>query len=128
MKKMPEKDELMKILLTKFKPEFINRIDEIVPFNQLSIQVVKEIVDLELKKLAKRILDNIKANLFYKEDVLSYIANKAYNPAFGARVVKRFIQNQIENKIADFILSNEIKEDSIITINIEDDEIVIKVK
>lgn len=128
MKKMPEKDELMKILLTKFKPEFINRIDEIVPFNQLSIQVVKEIVDLELKKLAKRILDNIKANLFYKEDVLSYIANKAYNPAFGARVVKRFIQNQIENKIADFILGNEIKEDSIITINIEDDEIVIKIK
>ncbi|MGX9340215.1 ATP-dependent Clp protease ATP-binding subunit [Mycoplasma sp. 2261] len=127
MTKMPSKDEIIKILLTKFKPEFINRIDEIVPFNKLSNSVTKEIVDLELKKLANRISINIKSELQYNQGVIEYIADKSYNTAFGARVIRRFIQNNIENKLADFILRNSIEEDSIIYLSIVNNEIKIEI-
>ncbi|MGX9389024.1 ATP-dependent Clp protease ATP-binding subunit [Mycoplasma sp. 327] len=127
MTKIPSKDEIIKILLTKFKPEFINRIDEIVPFNKLSNSVTKEIVDLELKKLANRISINIKSELQYDQGVIDYIADKSYNTAFGARVIRRFIQNNIENKLADFILRNSIKEDSIIYLSIVNNEIKIEI-
>ncbi|MGX9359117.1 ATP-dependent Clp protease ATP-binding subunit [Mycoplasma sp. 2575] len=127
MTKMPSKDEIIKILLTKFKPEFINRIDEIVPFNKLSNSVTKEIVDLELKKLANRISINIKSELQYDQGVIDYIADKSYNTAFGARVIRRFIQNNIENKLADFILRNSIEEDSIIYLSIVNNEIKIEI-
>ncbi|WP_438340699.1 ATP-dependent Clp protease ATP-binding subunit [Mycoplasma sp. 125] len=127
MTKMPSKDEIIKILLTKFKPEFINRIDEIVPFNKLSNSVTKEIVDLELKKLANRISINIKSELQYDQGVIDYIADKSYNTAFGARVIRRFIQNNIENKLADFILRNSIEEDSIIYLSIANNEIKIEI-
>ncbi|MGX9372884.1 ATP-dependent Clp protease ATP-binding subunit [Mycoplasma sp. 3398] len=127
MTKMPSKDEIIKILLTKFKPEFINRIDEIVPFNKLSNSVTKEIVDLELKKLANRISINIKSELQYDQGVIEYIADKSYNTAFGARVIRRFIQNNIENKLADFILRNSIEEDSIIYLSIANNEIKIEI-
>ncbi|MGX9357691.1 ATP-dependent Clp protease ATP-binding subunit [Mycoplasma sp. 527] len=127
MTKMPSKDEIIKILLTKFKPEFINRIDEIVPFNKLSNSVTKEIVDLELKKLANRISINIKSELQYDQGVIEYIADKSYNTAFGARVIRRFIQNNIENKLADFILRNSIEEDSIIYLSIVNNEIKIEI-
>ncbi|MGX9395167.1 ATP-dependent Clp protease ATP-binding subunit [Mycoplasma sp. 1781] len=127
MTKIPSKDEIIKILLTKFKPEFINRIDEIVPFNKLSNSVTKEIVDLELKKLANRISINIKSELQYDQGVIDYIADKSYNTAFGARVIRRFIQNNIENKLADFILRNSIEEDSIIYLSIVNNEIKIEI-
>lgn len=123
MKQMPTKEELLSILLKKFKPEFINRIDEVVPFNQLDLKIVQEIVKLELEKLNKRIFGNINARLSYDKEILKFIAKKSYNVAFGARVIKRFIQNNIENKIADLILNNEIKENSIIELETNEDNL-----
>ncbi|WP_330463136.1 ATP-dependent Clp protease ATP-binding subunit [Metamycoplasma gateae] len=123
MKQMPTKEELLSILLKKFKPEFINRIDEVVPFNQLDLKIVQEIVKLELEKLNKRIFENINARLSYDKEILKFIAKKSYNVAFGARVIKRFIQNNIENKIADLILNNEIKENSIIELGTSEDNL-----
>ncbi|PZV99239.1 ATP-dependent Clp protease ATP-binding subunit [Metamycoplasma auris] len=124
--RMPTKEELNAILLKKFKPEFINRIDEIIPFDYLGLNNIKEIVKLELDKLDKRMKENTKINLVYDDEVAQFIATRAYNPAFGARNIKRYIQNNIENKIADLILSNKIKEDLAIGISVDNNDLSVE--
>ncbi|ENY53670.1 ATP-dependent Clp protease ATP-binding subunit [Metamycoplasma alkalescens] len=124
--KMPTKEEINKILLKKFKPEFINRIDEIIPFNYLDLKTIQEITQLELNKLSKRILDNTKIKLVFDKSVIEFIANKSFNVAFGARTIKRFIQNHIENQIADLILSNQNLDQAIIEITVLDDDLNIE--
>ncbi|BAP39675.1 ATP-dependent Clp protease ATP-binding subunit [Metamycoplasma canadense] len=128
IRKIPTNEELNKILLKKFTPEFLNRIDEIIPFNPLSVTDIEKIVLLELNKLAKRILNNIKAKLIFDDNVLNFIAKNTYNSAFGARVIKRFIQKNIENKIADAILNNEINQNTIINLEIIDNELKISLQ
>ncbi|MCU4116902.1 AAA family ATPase [Mycoplasma zalophi] len=104
-------------LLKFFKPEFINRIDEIVAFNQLSEEIIKEITKLELEKLQIRLQKQLNLKINFTDNVINLVSSKAYNSEYGARPIKRYIQNQIENLIAYEIMSKTLEEDQYILID-----------
>ncbi|MDO5564377.1 MAG: ATP-dependent chaperone ClpB [Eubacteriales bacterium] len=108
-----------------FRPEFLNRLDEIILFKPLTKDNIKSIIDLILKDLNKRIEDkNIIINL--SDKAKEYIANESYDPSFGARPLKRFIQTNVENLVAKMILKGNIKDNSIILIDLEKNKLVAK--
>ena len=114
-----KKDEAIKDLTHVLKKEFINRIDEIVCFNQLSPKVIDQIIDKLLNDLSNRLaMQDISVS--FTIDVKKYIQKSAYDPVFGARPIKRFIQKQIENLIAKAIVDNEIKKDKHYTVELVD--------
>ena len=114
-----KKDEAIKDLTHVLKKEFINRIDEIVCFNQLSPKVIDQIIDKLLIDLSNRLaMQDIYVS--FAKDVKKYIQKSAYDPVFGARPIKRFIQKQIENLIAKAIVDNEIKKDKHYTVELVD--------
>ena len=101
------KEKVMELVHQNFKPEFINRIDEIVMFKPLSKDVQIKIVDKMLNELKTRLEgNNIKVN--FSNDLKKYIIDNSYNTTFGARPIKRFIQKNVETEIAKRIIANEI--------------------
>nr|MDD3719930.1 ATP-dependent Clp protease ATP-binding subunit [Candidatus Gracilibacteria bacterium] len=106
-----------------FPPEFINRIDKIVVFNPLDKEQIKKIVKLQLEELVARL--NTKCiDLIYDTRVLNAITKKVYNPDFGAREVRRFIINSIEDKIAEMIINNT-KKTNLFELKVEKDEVIV---
>ena len=116
---------VMNELKQTFRPEFINRIDEIVIFNSLSKTVVYDIINKIIKEIEERLQDK-KIKLLITDKAKEYIINNAYNEQYGARPIKRFITKNIENKLAKIILEDKIKYNSIITIDVENDNIILK--
>ena len=114
---------LNEILLLKFRPEFINRIDELLVFKSLSKEVIKKIVDIQLNKLIERVADR-GLNLKIGEDVKDLIAEIGYDPAFGARPLKRTIQKELQDKLAMCILNGDFKDKTTILAKVKDDNIV----
>ncbi|MEG2052997.1 MAG: AAA family ATPase [Bacilli bacterium] len=113
------------LLTHTFKPEFLNRIDEIVYFEPLSKDVQTKIVEKMLSQLGER----LKSNFFsvkFDDSVKKYIIESSYNENYGARPIKRFIQNTIETYLANVILKNELKVDKLYTLYYEDGELKIK--
>lgn len=123
---LPNSNELvLNELKNTFKPEFINRIDEIIIFNSLSKEVIYKILDKQIKDLEKRLKDkNIKINL--TESAKNYIIDSAYDTKYGARPIKRYIQRNIETKLAEAIIKDQISYNSTITIDIENDTLKIQ--
>ena len=116
-----KKDEAIKDLTHVLKKEFINRIDEIVCFNQLSPEVINQIIEKLLDDLSIRLsMQDIYVS--FTNNVKKYIQKNAYDPVFGARPIKRFIQKQIENLIAKAIVDNEIKKDKRYTVDLVDEK------
>jgi ATP-dependent Clp protease ATP-binding subunit ClpB len=99
-----------------FKPEFLNRVDDIIIFHKLGIEEIKKIVLLGLKKLAGMLAEK-KINLEISEDAKLLIANEGYDPVYGARPLKRVIQNEIQNVMAMKLLSGEIKEGDAVSVS-----------
>ena len=110
-----EKDEqemrtrINEALKASFKPEFLNRIDDIIIFHRLGIKEIKQIVDIQIEKL-KTILEVKKLKLEITDAAKELLANEGFDPAFGARPLKRVIQNEVQNELAMKLLSGEIKE------------------
>ena len=100
-------DKIPSQLLQVLKPEFINRIDEIIQFNPLKQSVIKEIVKEQIAILLKRISDN-DFKIDVDQKVIDYIAINCYDPFYGARPIKRFIQKNLENLFANEIISGKI--------------------
>lgn len=113
------------ILLKYLKPEFLNRIDEIVPFNELSKNTIKEIIANELKDLEIRIFENQTINLKFDKSVVNYVLKIGYDTQFGARPLKRVIQNKIQSEIAFKIISGDLKPENSYNISMDNDKIVI---
>ncbi len=107
---------LKKSLGKKFSPEFLNRIDEIIVFNELKEKEIEKIVKIEIKKFISR-LSEIEYKVKIDSKAISFIASKGFNQEFGARPVKRAIQKYIENEIAKRIVNNEIKKNDLISIS-----------
>lgn len=108
-----------------FKPEFLNRLDDIVIFNPLGKEEIIKIVDIMFLEIKKKALNrNIKIDITNKAREL--IANVGFDPIFGARPLKRALQEEIEDLLADMILKDEIKENSNILFDVEDEKIIIK--
>ncbi|MCM8767946.1 MAG: AAA family ATPase, partial [Candidatus Omnitrophica bacterium] len=112
------RNKIMDALKSKFRPEFLNRIDEIIIFNRLKKQDILKIVDIQISYLQKRLLDK-KIQIELTEDSKNYLAEKGYDENFGARPLKRLIQKEIENPLALKILSGEFKEGDKIVIDFE---------
>ncbi|TPI01942.1 ATP-dependent Clp protease ATP-binding subunit [Mycoplasma struthionis] len=104
-------EKLQKLLLKHFRPEFINRIDEIVRFNALEVDLYKQIVALELNKLKERLFINKKIILNFDNSIIDFVTRFSYDEMFGARPIKRFIQKNIETKLALEIIDGKLKED-----------------
>jgi ATP-dependent Clp protease ATP-binding subunit ClpC len=116
-----------KAMKDKFKPEFLNRIDEIVQFNLLTEENIQGIVDLQLKEMVNRAAENhYTVNL--DENVSKVIFKKGYSDEYGAREVGRTIQRLIENPISDELLKLDTTEHVVIDVKAEDDEIKIQVR
>jgi ATP-dependent Clp protease ATP-binding subunit ClpC len=102
-----KKDILMKEMKNFFSPEFLNRIDDTIVFNSLSKEDIKKITDIELKKLVAR-LDEMKYKITYDESLVDYIAKIGYDEAYGARPMKRAIQDKVEDLLSEEVLTDKI--------------------
>ena len=119
------KEKVMEALRERFKPEFLNRIDEIITFKPLGQKEITTIVDLQLEIVKKR-LEKKKINLEIDQKAKKYLAKKGYSPDFGARPLKRVIQTELLDPLAMQIIEGKITEGSKIKISIEKGEIKIK--
>ncbi len=121
------KEKVMGALKDHFRPEFLNRIDEIVLFDILSEESIMQIVDLRMKVVIDRLLGK-GVNLAISKDALSYLAKEGYNPQYGARPLNRLIQNKILNPVATAMISNGLKKGDGIFVNFKNEELVVEVK
>lgn len=116
------KNEVLKEVKQNFRPEFLNRIDELIVFKKLEKEELKQIASLMLDKVSNRLQKkNIKVN--FDKSVEEEIIKKIKEPEFGARPIRRIIQNLVEDKIADKYISGEIKDDCNINIYYENDNL-----
>ena len=103
------KDAVMNELKMRFRPEFLNRVDDIIIFKSLDKDNVKGIVRLVLDEINKKLKDQF-IKVEYTEAALDFIVKEAYDPSYGARPLRRFVQKDIETNLSKMILSNEVKE------------------
>ena len=122
-----ETDKVNELLHATFKPEFLNRIDEIIYFNPLTKDVQLKIVNKLLRILDTRLLAN-NINITYTDNLKNYILDKAYNPEYGARPIKRFISKYIETFIATKIIANEIKPNIPYVLDVCNDNYILAIK
>lgn len=110
------KEKMMDLLKQEFRPEFLNRIDDIIIFSPLQVGQMKAIVEIQLKQLRER-LDEKKITLNFTPYALDQLGIMGYDPAYGARPVKRVIQQKIENELANMILAGDLPNNSQVTVD-----------
>ena len=121
------KERVMKSLKDYFRPEFLNRLDEIILFNILTQEAMKKIVEIQVKIIKDRLkTKSIELNIL--PEVFIFLAKEGYNPQYGARPLKRLIQNKILTKIASLIISQSVAEGGSIEVGFKDNEFVFDVK
>jgi ATP-dependent Clp protease ATP-binding subunit ClpB len=127
--KKPEmlRDSLMELLKQSFRPEFLNRIDETVIFNRLGKGEIGKIVDIQLARLSQRLAER-KITLKLTDAAKSLLAERGYDPQFGARPLKRTIQSDLENPLAKQMIAGAIREGNTVTADAAPDGIVFKKK
>ena len=122
------KNNVMEEVKRMFRPEFINRIDDIIVFRALTKEDVKGISSLMLKELKDRVKKQMNITLTYGETLKNYIFDKGYDKKFGARPLKRAIQNEIEDQLAEEILSGKVKPGSKVSISVVDAKVKFSAK
>ncbi len=122
MKYADMKKVVINELRKNFKPEFLNRVDEIVVFDALTMDNLKDIVDIQTERLKQRLKEQ-RVEIKITDEAKTYLARKGYNPSFGARPLKRLIQNEIETPIAYMVIEGRVKEGSKITVDARDDDL-----
>ena len=125
----PDEDEALQatieqMLRTKFRPEFLNRIDDIVIFNRLSKDRMGAIVDIQLTEVAKQIENSKNIKISFDGDVKQMLAEQGYDPSFGARPLKRLIQTKILDPLALEIIDGKVKDEDSLMVIIENNKIV----
>ena len=119
-----KKQMLMKEMKNFFAPEFINRIDDTIIFNSLSFEDSKKIADIELKKLVNRLID-LKLNVTYDNTLVDYISKIGFDELYGARPLKRAIQDKVEDLLSEEFLIGNIVEGKNYNIEVKNDEVII---
>ena len=121
------KEKVFEEIKVNFKPEFINRIDEIILFNRLTKNEMREILKIQIKDLSKLLKDKkIKINI--DKNAEDWLINEGFSASYGARPLKRVVQNLIEDKLALMIISNELEEDKEVLISSKNNDLTFKVK
>lgn len=116
------KDEVMEMLKRTIRPEFLNRIDEVIMFQPLSRKEIRQVVNIQFNLLKNRLEEN-GIHLEATNEVLDFLAEKGYDPSFGARPLKRVMQQRIMNPLSKEILAGNIKNDAVIMLELDDVEI-----
>ena len=119
------KDKVMQIMRERFKPEFLNRVDETIFFKALNLQQLSAIVDIQMEHL-KSLLKDRELELTITDDAKELLATRGFNPIYGARPLKRVIMQLVENPLSKEILSNKFIRGDKILIDVENDEITFK--
>ena len=112
---------VQKALSKQFSPEFLNRLDEIITFDQLDLEAIKQIIDIELRGLYNRI-EQIGYSIDLSEEAKEFVATKGYDVQFGARPLKRAIQNYIEDGVSDLIVNGDLQPGATIHINLHENK------
>ncbi|RYZ45767.1 MAG: type VI secretion system ATPase TssH, partial [Sphingobacteriales bacterium] len=116
------KEEVMELLKKTLRPEFLNRIDELIMFRPLSQKELRKIVGIQFKQIQDR-LEEAGIRLEATNEVLDYLGRTGFDPQFGARPLKRVLQREILNKLSKEILSGNVKKDSVVETVLKDGEI-----
>jgi ATP-dependent Clp protease ATP-binding subunit ClpB len=130
---MPENEaeslqkELFMLLRKSLRPEFLNRVDEIVMFRPLNQKQIREIVVIQLNNVRK-VLENNNLKLEVSDEAIDWLAKHGYDPQLGARPVKRLIQKEIINELSKEIISGKIQKESIVNVDVEKDRLVFSSK
>ena len=122
------KDNIMQEVKKTFKPEFINRIDEIIVFHKLTKDDMSKILDTQLKDIINRTKDNIDIKLYLDDSAKEYILNKGYDEQYGARKLKRVLTTELEDLIADEKISGNIDNGDNLIVTMSDDKLTFKKK
>ena len=120
-----KKEILKKEMKNYFSPEFLNRIDDVIVFNSLNEESIKKIVDIELKKLMSR-LSELKLIFKYDDKLVSHISKIGYDELYGARPIKRAIQDQIEDLVSEEVLNGNVIEGKQYSLSVKSDKVFIK--
>jgi ATP-dependent Clp protease ATP-binding subunit ClpC len=122
-----KKQMLMKEMKNFFSPEFLNRIDDTIVFNSLSQEDIKKITDIELKRLVARLVD-MKYNITYDESLVEYLAKIGFDELYGARPLKRAIQDKVEDLLSEEVLTGKMIEGKTYLIKVVDEQVVVQKK
>ena len=114
------------VIRAHFRPEFINRLDEILPFLPLRKEDMEKIVGIQLEQLVKRLREK-EVTLKWSDDVVKYLAEKGYDPVFGARPLKRLIQHDVVNMLAKAVLEKKLPHNSTVSLKMKGDQIIYKI-
>lgn len=117
------KEKAFELLKERFRPEFLNRVDEIVVFNPLRADELKKIVSIQIERVKKR-LEERKIRLELTEDAKDHLARIGYDPTYGARPLKRLIQKELENELANELLSGKFIEGDTIKVDYDSDKLI----
>ena len=121
------KKDVLDILKKTVRPEFLNRIDEIIMFEPLSQKDIREILHLQMNDLKKKLEQN-GVTITFTEGFVDYMSTKGYEPAYGARPIKRLMQKELVNLLAKAILDGHVHRDSVIEVDVKDGQIVVNDK
>jgi ATP-dependent Clp protease ATP-binding subunit ClpB len=119
------RERVMRELREHFRPEFLNRVDDIVLFKPLTLEEIEQIVDLQIHSVRRRLTER-RLGLELTEGARKLIAREGYDPVYGARPLRRFIQREVETRIGRALLSGEIVDGATITLDADGDELVVR--
>ena len=118
------REQVMEDVRKAFRPEFLNRLDEILLFNRLSRAHMQDIVEIQLNRLRKLLADR-KIELTFDDKSMQWLANRGYDPVYGARPLKRVIQRSLQNPLATLILEGRIKDGDTVQVGVENGELTV---
>jgi ATP-dependent Clp protease ATP-binding subunit ClpC len=119
------REDIREALKKTFRPEFLNRIDEVIVFQRLSKEDMKRIVDLQMKDIGQRLLEQ-GLDIQLSEAARDWLAEEGYDPAFGARPLRRTLQRLVESPLSKKLISSEFKVGDQLQIDVEDGELVFR--
>ena len=117
--------QVLEVLKRTVRPEFLNRIDEVIMFEPLSQSDIRDILRMQMADLREKLAEN-GVNIAFTQDFEDYMSTKGYEPAYGARPIKRLMQKELVNLLAKSILDGHVRRDSQITVDVQDGQIVVK--
>ena len=119
------RNEVLEVLKRTVRPEFLNRIDEVIMFEPLSQTDIREILDMQIRALQTKLAEN-GVTVEFSNEFREYMSTKGYEPAYGARPIKRLMQKELINLLAKSILDGHVRKDSLIRVSVSDGQIVIE--
>ena len=117
--------QVLEVLKRTVRPEFLNRIDEVIMFEPLSQSDIRDILRMQIADLREKLSEN-GVNITFTREFEDYMSTKGYEPAYGARPIKRLMQKELVNLLAKAILDGHVRRDSVITVDVQDGQIIIK--